>query len=124
VLAALASALRLASVVLCLVVVASFALFVIDQTSSASAHQQAVLNNETTTGAAATSQRSAGSRDAGKGSLRRTIDETSEAITSPFSSASDATSSEWLMRAIELALALLVYGFGLGFVARAIRVRL
>jgi hypothetical protein len=33
-------------------------------------------------------------------------------------------SSEWLVRSIDLALALLVYGFALGFVARAIRVRL
>jgi predicted PurR-regulated permease PerM len=124
VLTALASALRLASVVLCLVVVASFTLFVVDQTGSASAQQQALLSNETrTTPAGASPHGSQSSRDA-KGSVRKTIDEISEAITSPFSFATDATSSEWLAHGIDLALALLVYGFALGFVARAIRVRL
>jgi hypothetical protein len=124
VLPALASALRLASVALCLVVVASFTLFVVNQTGSASARQQALLNNETSQApASAAPDRSLSSRDA-KGSLRKTIDEVSEAITSPFSFATDATSSEWLVRGIDLALALLVYGFALGFVARAIRVRL
>jgi hypothetical protein len=124
VLSALASALRLASVVLCLLVVASFTLFVVDQTSSASAHQQALLNNETKAApAGGASDRPLSSRDA-KGSARKTIDEISEAITSPFSFATDTTSSEWLVRGIDLALTLIVYGFGLGFVARAIRVRL
>jgi len=124
VLPALASALRLASIVLCLLVVASFTLFVVNQTGSASAHQQALLGNETRTApAGAAPDGSLSSRDA-KGSVRKTIDEISEAITSPFSFATDATSSEWLVRGIDLALALLVYGFALGFVARAIRVRL
>ena len=121
---ALASALRLASIALCLVVVASFTLFVVNQTGSASAHQQALLSNETRTApAGAAPDGSLSSRDA-KGSARKTIDEISEAVTSPFSFATDATSSEWLVRSIDLALALLVYGFALGFVARAIRVRL
>lgn len=119
----LAGALRLASVVLCLIVVASFVLFVVDQTGSASAHQQAELNHETTT---TTSDPQAHGRwsSGSSGSPRRTIDEVAEAITSPFSFATDATSSEWLSRGIALALALLVYGFGLAFVARTIRVRL
>jgi len=48
VLSPLASALRLASVVVCLIVIASFALFVVNKTSSASAHQQQELNGTTT----------------------------------------------------------------------------
>jgi hypothetical protein len=119
VLSPLASALRLASFLLCLIVVASFVLFVVNQASSASTHQQEVLNSATiTTGA--TSQRS---RPA-ESSARRTIDEASEAVTSPFSAAAEATSSQWLSRGINLLLALLVYGFGLAFLARVIRVRL
>jgi predicted PurR-regulated permease PerM len=123
VLSPLAGALRLASVVLCLIVVASFVLFVVDQTGSASAHQQAELSHETTT--TTSDPRAHGRWSSGSsGSPRRTIDEVAEAITSPFSFATDATSSEWLSRGIALALALLVYGFGLAFVARTIRVRL
>jgi hypothetical protein len=121
VLSVLARALRLASIVLCLIVAASFALFAISQTSSASAHQQEVLNDNATAPTTGVPTRGAHHPE---GSLRRTIDDASEAITSPFSAATDATSNQWLIRGIDLLLALLVYGFGLGFLARVIRVRL
>jgi hypothetical protein len=125
VLSPLASVLRLASVVLCLIVGVSFVLFVVDQTGSASAHQQAELNNETTaTGVPNPSAGKGASKDAGKSSARKKIDEVSESITSPFSFATEATSSEWLSRGIGLVLTLLVYGFALSFLARMIRVRM
>jgi hypothetical protein len=124
VLSPFASALRLASIVLCLIVAASFVLFVVNKTSNASAHQQEELNNAAPATTAAPSQGSATPRRrSGKSSARKVIDEASEAITSPFSAATDATSSEWLKHGIDLLLALLVYGFGLGFLARVIRVR-
>jgi hypothetical protein len=124
VLSPLASALRLASFVLCLIVVASFALFAINQTSNASAHQQQELNEAAPTTATGSTPDSAAPRThSSKSSARKVIDEASEAITSPFSVAADATSDQWLKRAINLLLALLVYGFGLGFLARVIRVR-
>jgi hypothetical protein len=130
VLSPLAGVLRLASVVLCLIVVASFVLFVVDQTGSASAHQQAELSHDATPNAlAGPGQQPTGAEDPGKwhsgsaGSPRRTIDEAAEAVTSPFSFATESTSSEWLSRGIALALTLIVYGFGLAFVARLIRVR-
>jgi hypothetical protein len=124
VLSPLASALRLASILLCLIVAASFVLFVINQTSSASAHQQEELNSAAPAATAGPSQGSATPhRRSGKSAARKVIDEASEAVTSPFSAATDATSSQWLKHGIDLLLALLVYGFGLGFLARVIRVR-
>ena len=44
-------------------------------------------------------------------------------LTSPFSGIVSASSSEWADHGVRLLLALLVYGFGLGFLARALRVR-
>jgi predicted PurR-regulated permease PerM len=123
VLSPLAGALRLASVVLCLIVVVSFVLFVVDQTSSASAHQQAIVNAAAPGSPAAAAQHSGTSRD-GESSVRSTIDDASEAITSPFSFATEHTSSEWLSRGIALVLTLLIYGFVLSYAARTIRVRL
>ncbi len=120
----LASVLRLASVVLCLIVIASFALFVVDQTGSASAHQQAIVNAAAPGSTVPAAQAPAASSKRDESSARKTIDEASEAITSPFSFATEATSSEWLSRAIGLLLALFFYGFVLGFVTRMIRVRL
>ena len=120
----LARILRLASVVICLIVIASFGLFAINQTSSASAHQQRVLSGEANApgGGGSGTASGAGASSAHKGSVRAAIDDASNALTSPFSSVT-SSSGEWTIHIVRLALALAVYGFGLGFVARVIRVR-
>jgi hypothetical protein len=124
VLSPLASALRLASVLVCLIVIASFALFVVNKTSSASARQQQELNGTTTApGTPAAPGASTPVKHAKKSSLRTRIDDASNAITSPFDGLSSGWSSQWLIRGVNLLLALVVYGFGLGFLARVIRVR-
>jgi hypothetical protein len=111
----------LASVVVCLIVIASFVLFVVNQTSSASTHQQQELNGTTT--AQGAQGAAASLKHAKKSSLRTKIDDASKAITSPFDGLSSGWSSQWLVRGVNLLLALVVYGFGLGFLARVIRVR-
>lgn len=117
-LSTLAAALRLASILLCLIVGVSFALFVIDETSNASAHQQHVVNNPN-------EQPPSGkpTTHSGEGSARKTIDEAAETVTSPFSGVVEGWSSEWSKRGVLLLLTLAIYGFGLGFVARIMRVR-
>lgn len=55
--------------------------------------------------------------------MHKAIDEASGQLTSPFSGIVSGSSSEWATRGAKLVLALLVYGFGLGYVARALRVR-
>jgi hypothetical protein len=119
VLSTLAAALRLASIVLCLIVGVSFALFAIHQTSSASAHQQQIVNSP---GEEPHSFHPTSARDE-KSSPRKTIDEAAEAVTSPFSGVTESWSSEWSKRGVLLLLTLVVYGFGLGFVSRVMRVR-
>ena len=74
----IAGLLRVASLLICLTVIASFAIFAFDQTSSASTHQQEELNGAAPTAAT---------------------------------------------HGVNLVLALVVYGFGLGFLARTLRVR-
>ncbi len=123
-LSSLAGVLKLASIVLCLTVLASFALFVVNRTSSASHHQQQELNGETLKSGSEKEVGVAPDSGGGKGSLRRRIDELSEAVTSPFAGLTNGSSSQWLIRGVDLLLALVVYGFGLGFLARVIRVRL
>jgi ABC-type cobalt transport system substrate-binding protein len=120
----LARVLKLASLALCLVVIASFALFVINRTSDASAHQQQVVNGETApSGVGEPSSPIAADNGGRKGSARRTIDEVAEAVESPFAAITEGSSSEWVIHSVQLAIALVVYGFGLGYVARSIRVR-
>jgi len=131
VLSAIASFMRLASIALCLIVGVSFALFAINQTSNASAHQQRELSGAipppqegATPAETAAAQKASASTQTGKSSVRGTIDEVAEAVTSPFSALTDSSNSEWFKRGVLLALALAIYGFGLSFLARAIRVRL
>ena len=122
----LSRTLHLASVLICLIVIASFTVFAVNQTSSASAHQQEVLNNEVvkpstasgrgTTGASASSSHESGVHEA--------LDVASKVFTSPFDGITSGWSSEWLIRGANLGLALAVYGFGLGYLSRFIRVRL
>jgi hypothetical protein len=113
VLSALAGLMRLASIIICLIVVASFAIFVVNQASSASTHQQEEVSGKVTT------QKT----PAHESSVHKAIDEASNELTSPFSSISSGWSSQWAIRGANLLFALIVYGFGLGFLARAVRVR-
>jgi hypothetical protein len=125
VLSLFAGLLRLASVVICLIVIASFAIFAINQTNSASTHQQEELNGGavTTTTSPQTSSSSKTSAPH-ESTLHKAIDDASNALTSPFSGITSGWSSQWAIRGVNLLLTLIAYGFGLGFLARVIRVRM
>lgn len=110
------SVLRLASIVACLIVIASFAIFVIDESKTASAHQ----THEITGGPSAATP---SGKSAHPGSMHKAIDEASEKLTSPFAGIVSSSSSEWLIRGVKLLLALAVYGFGVGYLVRVVRVR-
>lgn len=119
----LATGLRLASIALCLLVSVSFVLFVVHDTSVASAHQQDELSSGVAPGTPLPASDAPSRPSPSKGSLRHTIDELAEGVTSPFSAITSGWSSEWLKRGVLLLLALAVYGFGLSYLARMIRVR-
>ncbi len=117
--------LRFASFVICTIVIASFVIFAVTETKSASSHQtEEIAGHQSAT--TSTSPGAAGSRERSKahvGSLHRTIDEASEQLTSPFAGIASRSTSEWASRGVKLALALAVYGFGLGYLARVLRIR-
>jgi hypothetical protein len=106
--------LRLASLVICAIVVASFATFAVQQTKSASGHQQEELTGGAKPLANATAH---------EGSVRKALDEASDQLTSPFAGLVSGSTSEWAIRGVKLLLALLVYGLGFGYLARVLRVR-
>jgi hypothetical protein len=108
--------LRLASFVICAIVIVSFTVFALDRTSTASTHQTEAISGQT----AASSSKGTSH----EGSLHKAIDETSAHLTSPFAGVVSGADSEWANRGVRLLLALVVYGFGLGFLARTLRVRL
>jgi hypothetical protein len=123
VLSSLAGVLRLASFAICLLVIASFGLFALNQTTSASARQQRVLNGVPPAAATPTDTSPAKSSPEQESSLHRAVDDASNVFTSPFSGVTAGSGSEWIIRGTNLLLVLIAYGFGLGFLARVIRVR-
>lgn len=110
---------RLASRVICVIVIAWFVVFVVNQTSSASTHQQ----NEVIEGIERTPTESDAAAAKHDSALHRTLNETADALTSPFAGVVSGSSSEWTIHVVKTLLALLVYGFGLAFLARFLRVR-
>jgi hypothetical protein len=120
VISAIVRLLRLASLVVCVIVIASFVIFVVDQSKTASAHQaQEIANSPSST--AVTSQGASSSTH--EGSLHKAIDEASDKLTSPFAGVVSGSSSEWVVRGVKLLIALAVYGFGVGFLSRVMLMR-
>jgi hypothetical protein len=116
------TALRLGSRIACVIVVVSFGLFAIDQAGNASAQQQNEVNESAPASIAQTSKPKS-TKEKSEGGVREAIDEASSTITSPFAGAVTGVHNEWATRGVRMVLALLVYGFGLGYLARMLRVR-
>jgi hypothetical protein len=118
----IAGLLRLASLVICLIVIASFAVFAVDQAKGASTHQQEALTDGTPSNTNGDSPRSSGTSTTGnEGSVHKTIDEASNTFTSPFSEVTSGSKNAWTIHGANLLLALVIYGFGLGFLARVVQ---
>jgi hypothetical protein len=101
----------LVSLVCCGLVVASFALFARNQLAGASKHQQ----TEIVAGNQVTSDPVVGNH--AKGQPGKFIDGAAAELTSPFRSLIK-TNSVWVLEIVPTLLALLVYGVGLGYLAR------
>ena len=104
-------ALRLTAFACCALVVASFAMFARDQIAGASQHQQTELV--------------AGARPAAApagpvkphAQPRRFIDSAAKTLTTPFSAIVEST-NQWVKHGLPALFAVLVYGLGLGYLAR------
>jgi hypothetical protein len=94
----------------CALVVASLGLFALGQAGGASTHQVAQLN-----GSPAPSHTAPAAHPPGQ--PRRFIDGAAGALTSPFRSFIHS-GSQWAVKIASTVLALLLYGLGLGYLAR------
>jgi len=115
--------LRSASMLICGIVIASFVVFAVVQTKTASAHQQEELKGAPITSTNGRPVTPPGKAPGPKGTVHKTLDEVSETFTSPFAGVVSGSDGEWTTEGVKLILALLVYGFGLGYLARILRVR-
>jgi hypothetical protein len=102
--------LRLTAFACCALVVASFAMFARDQMAGASQHQQTAL-------IAGAHPTAASSTPVKHAQPRRGIDDAAKVLTRPFD-AIVQSSDVWVKRGVPALFALLVYGLGLGYLAR------
>jgi uncharacterized membrane protein len=96
------------SFVCCVLIIASFAFFVVDQVSGASSQQVAEISAPVT---------SSPDKHVHHAAVRRFVDTAASDLTYPFHSLA-GSSSEWANELLLLVLGLAVYGVGLGYLAR------
>jgi hypothetical protein len=113
----LAGLLLLASRIVCLIVIASFVVFAANEAGSASTHQQNKLSGSGTPTESPTPDAKH------EGTVHRTLDEASDALTSPFAGVVSGSHGQWATHIVRTVLALLAYGLGVAFLVRFIRVR-
>jgi hypothetical protein len=104
----------LASRLACLIVIAWFIVFAVDQSKAAAKHQVGELEG--------TSQRVQAQPRSKRSSATRKLDEVAKVLVSPFAGLTSG-GSPWRVHGLDTLLVLLVYGVGFGFLARIVRLR-
>jgi hypothetical protein len=120
----LSAPLRYLSIIASLVVLASIGAFGIDQARSGSEASRAGI---TSTGYRATADPSGYARpspaqervrEQAHGDARELLDDADDLAVAPFAAVVSSSASAWVRRGIPALIALFVYGFGLGYLAR------
>lgn len=110
--------LRLAAIVCSLLVIAGWGWFAADQASSASEQTQAEIAGDVASQSASPDPDQEADREKVNSKPHEAIDDANDVLLKPFASIADGSSSKWVRRTVPALLALLVYGFGLGLLAR------
>ena len=118
----LATLLRFMSICICLVVGLGFVLFAADEMQAGSQGQQSKIDQATGGSNAvvvspAPSPEDEAIREREHGKVREAIDDANDDLLNPFSQLVATSKSNWVTHGVPALLALLVYGFGLGFLA-------
>jgi hypothetical protein len=114
----LEKALRLAAVICSLLVVVGWGWFAASETNAASKSTQAEIAGVAATRTADPSPDQERAREKVNGPVHEAVDDANDVLLRPFASVASGSSSKWVRRTVPALLALLVYGFGLGLLAR------
>ncbi len=115
--------LRWAAVVCSVLVISGWGLFAIDEARTASKQTaEEVAGNRAAT-QADPSPREERARERIHGDVREGIDDANDVLLAPFAGVTDSSGSKWTRRTIPALIAFVVYGFGLGYLARFARGR-
>ena len=113
--------LRTAAIVASTIVLVSFGLFAIDETRDASNRSVAGIAGLDATRAANPTASEERARERAHSKAREAIDDADDILVTPFAPVTESSSSSWVRRGVPTLLALIVYGFGLAFLARFMR---
>lgn len=111
-------ALRFAAVVCSLLVIVGWGWFAIDETSAASEQSQAEIAGQTASRTASPDPDQELDREKVNSKVHELVDDANDVLLRPFSAVAEDSSSKWVRRTVPALLALLVYGFGIGILAR------
>jgi hypothetical protein len=115
--------LRTAAIGASAIVLVSFTLFALDETRDAAQQSAAAVAGLEATRSADPSPNEERARERAHSRVRETIDDADDVLVAPFAPVVSSTESSWVTRGVPTLLAVLVYGFGLGFLARFARGR-
>jgi hypothetical protein len=115
--------LRTVAVVAGAIVLLSFALFAIDETRDASERSAQAIAGLEATRASDPSASQERARERAHSSAREVVDDADDVLVAPFAPLVSSSESSWVRRGIPTLLALIVYTFGLSFLARYARGR-
>jgi hypothetical protein len=118
----LSGLLRLIAVLSCATVGLGFTLFAVDELNAGSQTQQQAIDqatsgNEKVVVPPAPSPEEETIREQEHGKVREAIEDANDVLLTPFSQLVSTSKSNWVTHGVPALLALLVYGFGLGFLA-------
>ncbi|MCW3002000.1 MAG: hypothetical protein JWQ20_1298 [Conexibacter sp.] len=111
-------ALHLAAVICSLLVVAGWGWFAADETNAASKSTQAEIAGQTAARTVDPDPDQERARQRVNSKPHELVDDANDVLLRPFAGTVSGSSSKWLRRSVPALLALLVYGFGLGLLAR------
>lgn len=111
-------ALRFAAIACSLLVVLGWGWFAVEETRAASEQSQAEIAGQAASRTASPDPDQERAREKVNSKAHEVVDDANDVLLKPFSSIADGSSSKWVRRSVPAILALLVYGFGLGLLAR------
>ena len=110
--------LRAAAIVATGIVVVSFALFAVDEARTASNRTVQQIEGRQAAATPAPSPTAERARERAHGRVREAIDDADDVLVAPFASLAPTDQGTWARRGVPAVAAVLVFGFGLAFLAR------